>query len=317
VQDPQQLYTVEGDLPELDRPVLVYGLAGFIDAGRATRRAQGELLDELEHRVLVRFDADQLIDYRSWRPQIGFDRDHYMEYQTPTIELSAVWDTDGTPFLLLSGREPDVQWERFVAAVEQLVRRFDVGLSVEMHAVPMSVPHTRPVSFTSHGNRADLVAAVRSWKHSVVIPASVGALLEYRLGAAGHDTFGLAAHVPHYLAEGEYPLAAAALLETLGGTCGLSLPSESLRELADGARTQIDEQVVQSDELGTMVGLLEQQYDAWVRAEARQTLLGVDGDVDDMTDEAVDDLARDLPTADELAREFEQFLAERDKSGED
>ena len=41
------------------------------------------------------------------------------------------------PFLLLHGVEPDVQWERYVAAVRQIVERFDVPLTVGVHGIPM------------------------------------------------------------------------------------------------------------------------------------------------------------------------------------
>lgn len=132
------LYTFEMDPPELDRPILLYGMSGFIDAGRAVRRARLQMFEDLEHEVLVRFDVDQLIDYRSWRPQIAFERDHYTDYRAPRLDLHLVRDAEGVPFLFLTGREPDHQWERFATSVEGLVRALDVSLCVELHAIPMA-----------------------------------------------------------------------------------------------------------------------------------------------------------------------------------
>ena len=45
------------------------------------------------------------------------------------------------------------------------------------------------------------------------ITSSAQALLEIRLGEWGHDALGFVAHVPHYLAQMDYPRASAALLE--------------------------------------------------------------------------------------------------------
>lgn len=290
-----ELYTFEAEVPELDQPILLYGLSGFIDAGRAVRRARLQMFDDLDHEVLVSFDVDQLIDYRSWRPQIAFERDHYTDYRAPRIELYLVRDADGVPFLFLTGREPDLQWERFATSIEGLVRTFGVGLCVELHAIPMSVPHTRPTAFTAHGNRSDLVDEVPSHKHSALVPASIGALLEYRLGQAQHDTFGLAVHVPHYLAEGEYPAAAAALLDRVAAATGLTIPTANLHELAAEAHKHIDEQMTTSDELAQAVHELEEQYDAWVQSS-----------------DLANALTHDLPTADELGQQFERYLAEHD-----
>ena len=64
------------------------------------------------------------------------------------------------------------------------------------------------------------------------MPASAGHLLELRLGEAGLDAVGFAAHVPHYLAQAEFPAAAAALLREVGTLAGLSLPVTALDEAA-------------------------------------------------------------------------------------
>lgn len=51
--------------------------------------------------------------------------------------MRLVQDATGAPFLLLSGPEPDVEWERFAAAVEQIVDRLGVRISVNFHGIPM------------------------------------------------------------------------------------------------------------------------------------------------------------------------------------
>lgn len=284
-------------------PVLVHGLAGFVDAGQAGRLAVEHLLEHLDSRVVATFDIDQLLDYRSRRPIMVFETDHWAGYTRPELTLHEVRDSVGAPFLLLAGPEPDLQWERFVTAVMELVERFGVRLTVGLDAVPMAMPHTRPVTVTAHATRPELVAEYDRWFGTVEVPGSVSALLELRLGEAGHDAMGFAAHVPHYLARAEFPAAALELLDQLGAVSGLAVPAEALRAAADRAIAAVDQQIATSDEVSAVVRSLEQQFDAAAQARGRSSLLAAEVD--------------QLPTADEIGAALEQFLAEQDGSVED
>jgi predicted ATP-grasp superfamily ATP-dependent carboligase len=297
VLNPETLYTVESEPTLGDSRVLLHALQGFVDAGSATRLAADHLLTELESRVVATFDADQLVDYRSRRPAMVYDRDHYASYQEPRLQLHAVTDAAGQEFLLLTGPEPDTQWERFVAAVRQLVERFEVRTTVALHAIPMAVPHTRPIGVIGHANRTELVPATDGWSGTVQVPGSAAALLELRLGEHGHDAIGFVAQVPHYLAETPYPDAAAVLLNRVSGTTGLTLPTGALEAAAAETREAIGEQVSGSEEVARVVRALEDQYDAYVGGRGRTSLLASEG--------------RALPSADELGAEVEQFLAEQ------
>ena len=81
--------------------------------------------------------------------------------------------------------------------------------------------------------RADQPATSRGCSASRC-PASAGHLLEYRLGQQGHDAMGFAVHVPHYLAQTDYPEAAELLLTSLSTATGLLLATDDLRESAAG-----------------------------------------------------------------------------------
>ena len=298
VLDPEGLYElVEQQQPqpgELDAPVLVHALGGFVDAGSAGRIAAESLLAALPHRVLARFDVDQLYDYRARRPVMTFVEDHWESYDAPRLELSLVEDSAGQSFLMLTGPEPDVQWERFTAAVRAVVERFGVRLSIGVHAIPMAVPHTRPVGVTAHATRPELVADFEPWVGRVQVPGHIAGLLELRLGEWGHEAAGFAVHVPHYLAQAEYPDAAVALISAVGKLGGLDLPTQSLVEAGTQVRAAVAAQVAEQPEVAAVVTALEEQYDAFVGSRGRSLL----------AEEA------SLPTADELGAELERFLAE-------
>ncbi|MFC4144957.1 proteasome assembly chaperone family protein [Micromonospora mangrovi] len=300
--DPHELYELSDELSDLGQPVLIQALTGFVDAGSATRLAREQLLTSLEGRPIARFDVDQLFDYRSRRPVMTFVEDHWADYDAPQLELHLLHDDDETPFLLLTGPEPDLQWERFVAAVGALAARLDVRLTVGLNSIPMAVPHTRPAGVTAHATRRELISGYEPWLQRVQVPAGVGHLLEYRFGEQGRDALGFAAHVPHYVAQAEYPAAAEALLAAVSRSSGLLLPRDGLRSAAEVVRVEIDRQVAQTDEAATLVQALEEQYDAFARGRGEKNLLAAE--------------TGPLPTADELGAELERFLAEQTHPGD-
>jgi predicted ATP-grasp superfamily ATP-dependent carboligase len=282
-------------MPDIGRPVLVQALDGFIDAGGGRRLAREHLLDALDSEPIVTFDIDQLINYRAQRPEMTFSTDHWDGYAAPELAVHRVYDLDNTSFLLLHGPEPDVQWERFLAAVQHLVAKLDVRLLISLDAIPMAVPHTRPATVIAHGTPPELVAEYPKWLPTIQVPASVGNLLEYRLGSAGTPACGFAVAVPHYVAHLDYPHAAYTLLNCLARAGNISLPTEALERAADAMRQDIDKQVAGSEQVASVVRGLEQQYDDLAAGRGSQLL--ADG-------------AR-LPTADELAAEFERYLSDR------
>jgi predicted ATP-grasp superfamily ATP-dependent carboligase len=292
VQDPTALFTTSAP-PDLERPVLVQALDGFVDAGSGRRLAREHLLNALDSEPLVTFDVDQLLDYRSRRPEMTFTTDHWEGYAAPELAVHLVRDLNNVPFLLLHGPEPDVQWERFIAAVGTLVAELDVRIVIGLNAIPMAVPHTRPPTVIAHGSPPDLVADYPKWLPTIQVPGSVGNLLEYRLGEAGTPACGFAVAVPYYLAHLEHPDAAHTLLHCVAHAGELSLPTEALVHAAEVMRGDVDKQVAGSEEVTSLVRGLERQYDDMTAGRGGGLL--TDG-------------AR-LPTADELGAEFEHYLS--------
>ena len=293
IQDPRELYALVDDVAAKlvgQRPVLVYQFDGFIDAGQAGRLFTAHVIEQLEHEVLAEFDHDQLHDYRSRRPVMIYDTNQWKSYAELQLRLYRVVDGHGEVFLLLTGPEPDVQWERMAAAVIGLIEQFDVRLSVNLHGIPMAVPHTRPVTLTAHSTEPGLVNGYRNWIDRVEVPGSFAGLLEFRLGQRDRAALGFVAHVPHYLAQASFPEATLRLTRSLNQASGLAVPIEPLEKASAQTMSDIAEEMSGSAEVQELVATLEQQYDA----------IAGEGD-------------SQMPSADEIAAEFEKFLADREK----
>lgn len=297
MRDPRSLYELN---PDVTVPVglpLVAGLTGFADAGAAVAQTTEYLLDTLDSTVVASFDADELLDYRARRPIILFEADHLTDYTPPRLSLDLAVDELGQQFLLLTGFEPDFQWQRFSSAVLGLIEQFGVSSTTWINSIPMPVPHTRPIGVTVSGNRSELIEAMSIWRPTTQVPANALHLVEYRLQELEHPTTGFVLLIPHYLSDAEYPSAAIAALEAISASTGRIFPTDALREQGREFTARIDEQVSENAELAKLVGTLEERHDAYMEGTTlRSPLTDEDGE---------------LPSADEIAAELEKFLAFR------
>ena len=293
------------DVPELEGrkegPVLVHALDGFLDAGNAANLAAKHLLSLSPGRVVASFSVDDFYDYRARRPPMTFVENHYEGYEAPRLVVRLSHDRDGTPYLLLHGPEPDMHWEAFALAVRTVIEHFGVRLTIAMGAVPMAVPHTRPVMLTNHATTPDLLVQENAWRGQIRVPASAQALLEFRLGEWEHPACGFVAHIPHYVAQLDYPRASVALLESVGRSAGLSWDLAKLSAAGEARMVEIASQIEDSEEVRDVVNGLEQQYDAFHRPETGE--------------ESPLPLAeeQELPSGEEIGAEFERFLAGLDR----
>lgn len=287
-------------------PVLVHALTGFVDAGSASELLAARLLADLDSRVLARFDVDLVHDYRGRRPPMAFAGDRFASVELPELLLHELTDDAGTRFLLLTGPEPDLHWQRFAVAVHQLAQRWDVRLAVSVQGIPWAAPHTRPPALTAHASDRALIAGRPRWFSDVVVPGHAGAFLELQLGEAGLPSMGFSVHVPHYLGATAFPPSAGALLEAVAQATGLRF-DEGLSVLSAAAAdvlSQVDEQVAASAETRSAVVALEAQYDAVL---AGRGLQGADGSIMGSPRLPADEVA----DGDELAAELERFLREQ------
>ena len=276
--------------------ICVHAFTGFLDAGSATDHAVRTMLSG-STRLLAEFDIDEVLDYRARRPPLTYVNDHFTSVDWPMIAVYEVTDLRGRPFLVLTGPEPDYRWQRFIDGVVGMIDRLDVNLTVGLSAVPWPTPHTRPLGVTVHGSDPRLLPQEESLLGTLQVPGHIGGLLELRLGQLGRDVIGISAHVPHYLAQVDFPRAAIVMLDALRDLTGVDVASGDLLPAAERAEAEVAGQVEQSVEFAGVLTALEQQYDQVqaLRAEA----------------------PADLPSGDEIAAQVEQFLAEMDPDGDE
>jgi hypothetical protein len=288
------------EVPELDEPVLVVMLTGWIDASGAAAAAMTALEAECDATPLVAFDDDVFIDFRARRPVLELRNGVNTRLVWSSPQLKVGRDPHGHDVLLLSGPEPDMAWRRFTGVIGDLARELGVVRMAALGAYPFAAPHTRPSRVTATSPSAELLAELPFRLSSIDVPAGMSAALEWELHERGIPSVGVWAQVPHYVASMAYPAASVALLEGLATAAGIAIAAGELREEAEQQRQRLDQLVATNEDHQAMVNQFERMYDAIEEASDVEAAAGAGG--------------LELRSGDELAAEVERFLREQGKS---
>jgi predicted ATP-grasp superfamily ATP-dependent carboligase len=269
-------------------------LTGFSDSGATVQQLSEHLFANLENEVVIKFDNDELLDYRSRRPILYFEKDHIDSYEPANLAIYLMKDEADQPFLLLEGYEPDMKWESFANAIVEIAQAHEISSFTWVHAIPFPIPHTRATGVTVSGNRKEMIDRFSEWKPQTQVPGNIVHLLEYRLIEAGFSVAGFVLLVPHYLADNEVPKSALSGLELITAATGLVFPSDDLRDRANAFDSKVNTQVQDNPELSKLIQTLEQGYANGETAPARAPLGRPAGQP---------------PSADQIADELEKYLA--------
>jgi len=282
--------------PELDSPVLLVALEGWIDAAGAAAQAVETIVAQCDPRPVATFDADALLDFRARRPVLHLEDGVNRGLTWQTTELHSVRTPGGADVLLLTGAEPDHAWHAFADAVVGLGLELGARMLVGLGAYPAAAPHTRPVLLSATASTEELAATAGMVRGTLDVPAGIQAVLERRFAEIGLPAVGVWAQVPHYVAAMRYPAAAARLIEGVNDVAGTDFTPEALMDEVAAMRARIDELVTGNPQHLAMIRQMEAAYDASLEAlEADRSGLG-----------------GPLPSGDDLAEELQRFLREQD-----
>ncbi|MEX0592481.1 MAG: PAC2 family protein [Nitriliruptoraceae bacterium] len=278
-------------------PVLLLAVDGWTDAGAGGSTAAAALHDAFGATPIGTFDGDALFDYRDRRPELEIDRGILGELTWPEMRVDLVVPPAGPTLVTITGAEPDLSWRRAAADIVDLCTALGIDRYVGLGSVPGPIPHTRPSPLICTGNDIAAIELLGRAHEQVVVPASFQVMVEKVLGDAGLSTIGMWVRVPHYIA-GAYPEASKLLLEQLSAHLGTPVNTSPLDGEIEESRARLELAASGSSEVTDHVLQLERLYDAEHQARSNG-------------DRAVSLSEEEVPSADELAAQIEQFLRGR------
>jgi predicted ATP-grasp superfamily ATP-dependent carboligase len=191
--------------------------------------------------------------------------------------------------VLLAGIEPSMRWRTFCQTVIDLAEALGAQMVVTLGALLADVPHSRPVGVTGLASDEDLMERLGVANPTYEGPTGIVGVLHQACAEAGLPSASLWAAVPHYVAVVPNPKGALAILRKLEGLVGVTVDASELEDAALEYDRQVSRAVEMDPDVQAFVERLER--------EASES--------DDQPD------AKDLPSGDVLAREFQRFLRQR------
>lgn len=283
--------------PDLDGPVMIVMLTGWIDASGAAAAAAETIAEEGDASPFATFDDDTFIDFRARRPVMELREGLNSVLRWSHTTLATARDRAGHDLVLLTGPEPDMAWHRFARATAAVAKDLGVTTMVALGAYPFTTPHTRPSKVSISTPSHDLLAQLPFLRSSIDVPAGMAAVLEHALHDVGIPSVGLWAQVPHYIASLEYPPASVALLDALRDAADVVIDGTDLRQAAITQRERLDALVAGNSEHQQMLRQLEELHDA---ADDEPNTGGATGP------------GLPMASGDEIAAELERFLRDQD-----
>jgi acetolactate synthase regulatory subunit len=244
--------------PNIEAPVLLVGFDGWIDAGAAGTGALSWIAGDRS--PFIRFDSDELFDYRDQRPMHELREGVIESFEWPEVTMTAV-SGGARDLVVLTGTEPALRWRGFVQSVATLAGELGVTEVIGIGGIPWAVPHTRPVPvLTTASDLSRIPDSDERPEGLIRVPAAISRAIEVALTATGIPAMGFWARVPHYVGV-DFHGAALALVERISRHLGMAIDAVGLAAEADAQRIHLDAITEARPDIATMVERLEAVVD--------------------------------------------------------
>lgn len=283
----------ESDPPELRAPILVCSFRGWNDAAGSASTALATVAGSLDSELIASVDPEEFFDFQANRPMISLEEGLTRRIDWPTnLLISAEAPDAERDLVLLDGTEPNLRWRGFSEAIATAAERMGVEMVITLGALLAEVAHTLPVPITGLASDPDLVDELDLSRSTYEGPTGIVGVVHDMCRQRGMSSASLWAAVPHYVAAVPNPKAGLALLRRLEALTGIAVDASELEEETDSYEEQVGRAVAANPEIEELVQRIEEQQSEQLSEEGE-----------------------DLPSADTIAQDFQQFLRQRGGEG--
>jgi hypothetical protein len=244
--------------PELQEPVMVVALSGWVDAGIAGAGAITALREQLA--APDEFGRIELVDHmdlQQTRPVAHWADDGTRVIEWPSITF--VSGRLGRDVVIVSGPEPSLRWPATAAAIVDAARTLDLRDAYTLAGMPSLVSHRRPVPVLATATHHSLAQELAPLRLAYGGPTGLQTVVQRALGDAGIRCGALWAQVPQYVSGSPSPPAVRALLRRLAEIARLELDLRPLDARCDAYRNRVDAGLATRPEVAEVVDRIDRE----------------------------------------------------------
>lgn len=244
--------------PELQRPLLVVALSGWVDAGVAGAGAITALREQLDAPdEFARIELADHMDLQQTRPVAHWADDGNRVIEWPAITFAA--GRLGRDIVIVSGPEPSLRWPTTAAAIVDAARELGVQDAYTLAGMPALVSHRRPVPVLATASHHSLAQEIAPLRLAYGGATGLQTVVQRALGDAAIKCAALWAQVPQYVSGSPSPPAVRALLRRLAEIARLELDLGPLDARCDAYRNRVDAGLATRPEVQEVVDRIDRE----------------------------------------------------------
>lgn len=284
------------EVPGLRTPVVIMAFTGWSDTGTVTTDTAQHLVDAYGGERFLTVDPEDYYVFTDSRPHVRIDEEGIRRLEWPKNEAYFARIPDApNDLVIVMGAEPNLRWRTFSERMADVIAGLNPSLICTLVARPAATPHTRPIPVTGSSADPRLAARFGLGRSLYQGPTGILGVLHDALRRRGTNLISLAAGVPHYLNVEENPPATLALLHALEPVLGITPPIGDLEDEVTAFASRVEEASRGDDQIASYVRTLEEGYG--------------EGEEEEVQPEA----GGELPSADDILRDVEDFLRGGDR----
>lgn len=286
--------------PTLRQPILIAAFSGWNDAGEAATSAVRFMFRRWRAPTIAEIEAEPFYDFTQARPRVRLEEGERVIDWPPNKFSAHKLENLDFDVVLLQATEPHLMWHTYMDAVLSLCREFEISTIVTLGALLAEVSHTRPIQVNGSSTDPELreqLAFGEATTSRYEGPTGIVGALNQAAQAAGLRTASLWANVPAYLDASPNPKGSLALLERLNSGLKLDLRLHDLEVFCARFDAQVAAAVERDPQMAEYARRIEEQLP------------------DDEREPPATPPESDLPDAQSMVDDLEQFLREQRKDG--
>ncbi len=256
-------------LPVYENGTLVLAFSGWMDGGDVSTGTVERLIHLVEAKPVAEIEAEPFYIYNFpgtmeiaalFRPAVEIEDGLLKSIDMPT---NVFYAHDEANLLLFVGKEPNLRWQTFGAALFDLARRAGVKRILFVGSFGGAVPHTRQPRLYVCCSEPGLLEEMQKYglrQAEYEGPGSFTSYLMAQAGAEGFQMISLSAEIPGYL-QGTNPSSIEAVTRLLAKVFRLHLELDELRTASTQWELQVTAAVEENEDLAKRVRELEEAYD--------------------------------------------------------
>jgi proteasome assembly chaperone (PAC2) family protein len=254
--------------PVLDNPLMILGFSGWSNGGEVPSSVLWYILSRIDAKIIAELKPDRFYTYNLGRPDakrplVEIENGMIQAFTAQSLNFWAhKAELGGKDLLLVSGPEPELNWNSVTQTIINLAKYYDVEKIVTLGGMFDSIPHTAPPRIQGVANYMTLRDEFK--EHNIELvnykgPSSIYGSMMVEATKNDIPMISLWASTPHYIQVTNF-IGCYNLMLKLNEMLDLNIDLEVARQDSEYLYHQIDDAILKKPELSEYLKTLERDF---------------------------------------------------------